>query len=75
MAPADGPLDEEAFRKTPLDFVGDSALRWDGDRTTDLRFKGWRTSVGTVPEGSMWAKNPIPGGSWEWQYHGPTFGE
>ena len=28
MAPADGPLTEETFGKMPLDFVGNSILRW-----------------------------------------------
>ncbi len=31
LAPADAPLTEAAFQKLPLDFVGASALRWDGD--------------------------------------------
>eukprot|EP01052_Picozoa_sp_SAG31_P011921 SAG31_NODE_687_length_12813_cov_2.597216_3_plen_87_part_00 len=58
MAPADGPLDEETFGKLALDFVGDSILRWDGDRSTQVTFntteKGWETNVGTTPPGSMW---------------------
>ena len=57
MAPADGPLSEETFGKLALDFVGNSTLRWDGDRSTDHVFnttdKGWETSVGTTPPGSM----------------------
>ena len=38
LAPADGPLTEEEFRKTPLDFVGLSALRWDGDKAMQEMF-------------------------------------
>jgi hypothetical protein len=68
MAPADGPLNEATFGKLPLDFVGNSILRWDGDYSTQVEFntteRGWETSVGTVPEGSMWRKNPIPNGIW-----------
>ena len=60
LAPADGPLTEETFRKTPLDFVGPGILRWDGDRTTQLEFPAARVSEGTVPTGSEWARNPIP---------------
>ena len=60
MAPLDSPLDEAAFRKMPLDFVGNSILRWGGDTATQLEFspaaKGWETSEGTVPAGSMWRK-------------------
>ena len=46
IAPADGPLTEEAFRKTPLDFVGNSILRWGGNKSSQLEFdskgKGWQ---------------------------------
>ena len=75
LAPANSPLTEETFRKIPLDFVGPSTLRWDGNKSTDLKFdtklKGWETSVGTMPAGSTWRKNPIPSGLW--QREGPTF--
>ena len=75
LAPADAPLTEETFRKMALDFVGPSTLRWDGNRSTDLKFdtkqRGWETSVGTMPAGSTWRKNPIPSGLW--QREGPTF--
>lgn len=70
LAPADGPLTEQVFRKTPLDFVGDSVLRWDGDVHTQLAFdpvaKGWQTSVGTVPTGSMcmFPSCLLPASSW-----------
>jgi len=69
LAKKGAPLTEETFRKLPLDFTGNSILRWDGDRSTQLEFntteKGWETSVGTMPEGSTWRKNPIPSGLWE----------
>jgi len=75
MAPADGPLTEETFGKMPLDFVGNSILRWGGDKSTQLEFdskgKGWQTNVGTTPPGSMWRKDPIPSGLW--QREGPAF--
>lgn len=75
LAPADGPLSEEAFRKTPLPFVGPSALRWGGDASAQLEFdpkaKGWETSVGTVPAGSSWRKVPLP--SALWFREGPSF--
>jgi hypothetical protein len=31
LAPVDSDLSEETFQKMPLDFVGPSILRWDGD--------------------------------------------
>ena len=75
MAPADGPLTEAQFRKTPLDFVGNSTFRWGGDKATELSFdalaKGWQTNEGTTPAGSQWRKNPIPSGLW--QREGPAF--
>lgn len=75
LAPADGPLTEENFGKLALDFVGNSTLRWDGDRSTQITFnttaKGWETNVGTIPAGSMWRKNPIPSGLW--QREGPSY--
>ena len=65
LAPADGPLTEESFRKTPLDFVGNSILRWGGDKATQLEFntteRGWETTVGTTPAGSTWRKFPVSG--------------
>ena len=74
LAPADDPLTEETFRKMPLDFVGKSILRWGGDKSTQLEFdslaKGWQTSVGTTPKGSMWRKFPIP--TVLWQREGPV---
>ena len=77
LCPADEPggVTEACFRRTPLDFVGPSALRWGGDAATQLEFnataRGWETSVGTTPAGSMWRKNPIPSGLWERE--GATF--
>ena len=44
----------------PLDFVGNSILRWDKDPSTQLEFNttelGWETNKGTVPKGSTWRK-------------------
>lgn len=71
LARADEPLTEAAFRKLPLDFVGSSILRWDGDVSAQLEFNASRVAEGTVPAGSMWAKNPIPSGLWSRE--GPQF--
>ena len=71
LAPADAPLTEETFRRLPLDMVGKSMLRWDGDRRTQLEFDAARVSHGTTPAGSMWAKNPVPSGIWNRE--GPGF--
>merc|ERR1712032_698700 len=75
LAPLGEPLTEETFRKIPLDFVGNSILRWDGDKNTQLEFdaigKGWQTNQGTFPEGSTWRKTPIP--AVLWNREGPLF--
>ena len=75
LAPAGGPLTEETFGRTPLDFEGSSALRWDGDMSAQLEFdaaaRGWEVREGTVPAGSAWRKNPIPSGLWARE--GPQF--
>ena len=75
LAKADEPLTEENFRKLPLDFVGNSILRWGGDRSSQIEFntteRGWETRVGTVPPGSTWRKFPIPTALWERE--GPSF--
>lgn len=75
LAPADGPLTEEAFRQTPLDFVGNSILRWGGNISSQIEFDskalGWEIDHGTIPKGSTWRKNPIPSGIWHRE--GATF--
>jgi hypothetical protein len=63
LAPANSTLDEETFGKLPLQFVGLQKLRWRGGRAhggDEIEFNGTYVVSGTVPEGSMWAKNPIP---------------
>jgi hypothetical protein len=61
LTPADGPLDEEAFRKTPLPFTGQQTLRWRAPSgTLEWSFNGTYVSEGTVPAGSAWARTPIP---------------
>jgi len=60
MCPADQPLTEECFRKTPLPFVGKSSLRWGGKQGKQLWFNATFVSEGTVPAGSTWAMNPLP---------------
>lgn len=73
LAPASAPLTEKTFQKMPLDFVGPSILRWGGDKATQLEFNASRTSVGTTPAGSMWARNPIPRFPEQWEDEGPAF--
>ena len=63
LAPADGPLTEETFGKTPLEFVGQQGFRWAGGPAhggTEHFFNGTYVSVGTVPKGSKWSLNPVP---------------
>ena len=63
LCPASEPLTEACFFKTPLAFVGKQALRWDakdGVGGTAQYIEGDYVSVGTLPAGSTWAKNPLP---------------
>ena len=73
IAPASGPLNEAAFQKRPLQFVGPSSLRWGGAGGEQLFFNATDVSIGTTPAGSTWRKCPIPRGPWGWIYNGPAF--
>ena len=54
-------LTEECFQKTPLKFVSDKQWIQEGDDiSTKREFLANRTTVGTVPAGSEWTKNPVP---------------
>jgi len=59
LCPANQPLTEECFQKTPLDFVKEKQgiLFPDGRVVT---IKGEFITEGTFPEGSMWSRLPIP---------------
>jgi hypothetical protein len=65
--------------KLPLQFVSNSSLRWDGNRSSQLSFDpaalGWEArGAGIVtPPNSVWRKNPIARGAWEWPVSGPSF--
>lgn len=58
LCPANEPLTEACFQKTPLPFSGHPIIRWDNG--TELQIKGTFVSEGTSPNGSTWAMNPIP---------------
>ena len=74
LCPADQPLTEACFRRTPLDFVdGTGVLRWDGDSSKQLVYNATRVSTGTVPAGSTWARSPIARAPSFWQREGPSF--
>ena len=63
LCPADKPLNEECFQRTPLPFVGLQGLRWGGGDAhggTEVYFNGTYVRDGVSPPGSVWAKNPIP---------------
>ena len=74
IAPASGPLNEEVFQKTPLEFVGNSSLRWGGEGGRRVYFnsteRGWEARG---VEGAIWRKNPLPRGPWDWKIYGPSF--
>jgi len=59
LCPASEPLTESCFQKHPLDFVQDkqAILFPDGH---SVPINGTFVTEGTFPEGSMWARLPIP---------------
>lgn len=63
LAPADGPLTEEEFRKIPLEFVGQQGFRWGGGPENggkELFYNATYVEDGTTPVGSKWSLNPVP---------------
>jgi len=70
-------LNEDCFQKMHLNFTGNSSLRWGGVGGDQLFFnstaKGWEVNEGTVPQGSMWRKIPIPRTVNEWYMYGASF--
>ena len=60
LCPLGSTLDEECFKKTPLNFVGQSAFRWGGRGGKVHKFNATIVTEGTSPAGSMWAMNPVP---------------
>lgn len=64
LCPAGSPLTEACFQKMPLDFVGTKQwIQWglgmDVNNRTEIAAE--QVSTGTVPAGSQWRANPIPG--------------
>lgn len=66
LCPADQELTEECFQKTPLQFVGQSSLRWGGVGGEQIWFNATDVSEGTIPTGSTWRKTPLPRGPYGW---------
>jgi hypothetical protein len=73
LCPANQPLTEECFDKTPLQFTENtSTLRYMflgpngtiGPNRTEVTIPAHRVTEGVLPAGSMWSKNPVPAGSW-----------
>lgn len=59
LCPANESLTEECFQRHPLPFdTTKQALVWNNG--TRLPINGMFVSIGTYPEGSTWARNPIP---------------
>lgn len=64
LCPAGRTLTEECFQEMPLEFVGN--VQWlqygpDGmDVNNRTAIPAHRVSVGTIPQGSTWTRNPIP---------------
>jgi len=60
LCPKGSKLDEDCFKKMPLRFTGLQTFRWGGKGGESFSFPGTYITEGTIPEGSMWAMNPIP---------------
>ena len=61
LCPLESNLTEACFQKTPLDFEGSQSwFRWGGVGGKTHYFDRRVVTSGTTPEGSMWAKNPVP---------------
>lgn len=60
LCPADGNVTEECFQKTPLSF-GNWSWILHADGTKSHKFAIKKTTVGTYPPGSEWARDPVPG--------------
>jgi len=73
LCPADSDLTEKCFQSHPLDFIGQSSLRWGGLGGKQIFFNATYATEGTSPAGSMWAKTPIPRGPWGFPYNGLSF--
>ena len=64
LCPTDGstPVTEACFRANHLAFVGNTSWIQHGNDTAGRQaFPTERLSAGTVPAGSQWTRNPIPG--------------
>ena len=57
---ADSELSEECFQATHLQFAGSTQKILDPAGTTVAEIPAVRTSTGTHPAGSEWARNPFP---------------
>jgi len=60
LCKADGDISEECFQKTQLKFAGTTSAIIYADGTRN-EFKMEKVTEGTYPEGSEWARDPVPG--------------
>ena len=57
LCKADSTLDEDCFKRTPLDFVGRSSFRWNGVGGKQHFFEGTYVKDS---RSATWAMNPVP---------------
>ena len=58
LCPRSAELTEECFQRNPMHFAGSVALEWQNGTRTEIQ--GRFLNVGTTPNGSTWARNPLP---------------
>jgi hypothetical protein len=55
-------VSEDCFQSHHLEFAGTTAwVQWGAETESRVAFTAQRLATGTVPEGSQWTKNPVPG--------------
>lgn len=62
LCPKGEPLTEECFQAHPLEFSGDKhTIVYNDGSVAPFEINATELSVGTLPAGSTWRRNPIPG--------------
>jgi len=62
LCPKGSPITEECFRANPLAFAGEThSIRFNDGSVPPFEVNATSLSTGTLPAGSTWRRNPIPG--------------
>lgn len=62
LCPLDANTTEECFQQQHLEFAGNTSwIQWGNDAAGRVPFRATRLDKGTMPKGSQWTQNPVPG--------------